>query len=148
MRVSFLSLELGGDITTKALSAVVLDAGRQCERERHCVRPLWILRVEVRRWARRAQQALTELARIHLGARPLARMPDEAGGYRIRDDVGDLFHHCRSCKQPHHAGGFVIPYRPVPFTEHFRAESDDAMEKLQKAREDAIHIGHDEVQMR
>ncbi|KYF83664.1 hypothetical protein BE11_24205 [Sorangium cellulosum] len=148
MRLSFLFLELGGDITTKALRAVMLDARRQRERERHFVRPLWVLRVEVRRGARCAQQAVTDLARIHLGARPLARMSDEAGGYRVRDDIRDFFHHCRSRKQPYHAGGFVIPYRPFPFTEHLRAERDDTMEKLQEARQDAIHIGHYEVQMR
>ncbi|KYF54192.1 hypothetical protein BE08_44850 [Sorangium cellulosum] len=148
MGLRLLSLKLGGNLTTKVLRDVLLDDRRQRERERYLLRPLRIFRIEIRRGTRRAQHTITEFAHMHLGARPLMGMPDQSGGHRIREDVGDLLHHRRARQQPYHARGFVVPHRPFPPAQDLRAERNNPMKELQEARQHAICIGHDDMQMR
>ncbi|KYG09621.1 hypothetical protein BE21_16805 [Sorangium cellulosum] len=147
MGLSFLALELGRDLQAKGLRVLLLDGRRQRERECRLLDPLRILWIEICGRAQRVQHSTTEVTHIHLDARPFARVPNQASSHRVREHVGDLLYHRRLRHELYHARGLMVPYWPFPLPQHLGAQCDQAMVKLQEARQHALHIGHDQVQM-
>jgi hypothetical protein len=143
-----LSRELGGYLAAEVVGFRRTDRRWKRNFQGRLFGPIGIACVEVGLGASRAQQAEAELAGEHLRARPLARMADEPRCNRVRQRVGDLLHHRFPCREAHGARRFVIPHRPFPGSEHLRSERDDTVEELQEARQHAVLVSDDEVEMR
>lgn len=148
MRLRFQLIELSAHLAAEIVGSLFRNVWWERERQRRFLRPLRIGGVEVDLWTFGVEYATAEFVYKHLCAWPIARVLHQACGYGVGQDVRDLLDHDLLRHEPYHAGLLVIPYWSFPRAVHLGAERNEAMEKLQEARQRAMYVGDNKMQVR